>query len=59
MFLPPLPQQIRSPMEETQEPQDSRRAGGSPGASCLYSPLAHVRCFRPSTHSLVTSGKLA
>lgn len=26
-------------------------------AAC--SPLAHVRCFRPSRHSLVTSGKRA
>lgn len=27
----------------------------APRAPC--SPLAHVRCFRPSRHSLVTSGK--
>lgn len=30
-------------------------ACSAPRAPC--SPLAHVRCFRPSRHSLVTSGK--
>lgn len=61
MSLPPLPRQIRSPMEETQEPQDSHHTGGSLSASQprALSPLAHVRCFRPGRHSLVTSGKLA
>lgn len=47
MSLPPLLQQIRSPMEEAQEPQDSHHTGGSLGVSRPVFSFSACAMFPP------------